>query len=384
MDWDRMNFGRVLRDLRSEAGLSQADLAERMGRDRRRLMAFEQGTAVREPRPGEIALLATGLGLPDALDRLRNAVGTQTARITDFYETVHEVIRADVANEVSRLLTKLDEVRQLARGLSRTADKSFLDEHITPAQLFRSGRAVTNVWLRLHCELLNQAQGFLGQLKQEEARFEASGKRPKTPDAVRAFKERQLRYWSRCDWASAKGQLDVDHEPDAVEQLIDELESTVFHLHGLVSSVAKGAIGAFGHLFLVWAGLALEVEPMRWPTSAKVSRTQLRDRNRVEAQRQQVALGHLIYALEKFLELPVPTFASTLMQEDWANPQGDNLQMVARVWDMTQDFADTIITECCDRLNLAKPMARFSPVAAQLKQAASSHGPSHENPENNG
>ena len=118
MDWDRMNFGRVLRELRTQASVSQADLAERIGRDRRRLMALEQGTAVREPKPGEIALLATGLGVPDALDQLRQAVGTQTAR-TDLHHTVRESMRADFANDLSRLLSKLDEVRDLARGFSR-------------------------------------------------------------------------------------------------------------------------------------------------------------------------------------------------------------------------------------------------------------------------
>jgi len=41
-DWDRVNFGRVLCKLRSQAGLSQEQLGVRMGRDRRRVMVLEQ------------------------------------------------------------------------------------------------------------------------------------------------------------------------------------------------------------------------------------------------------------------------------------------------------------------------------------------------------
>src|SRR5713226_8652211 len=372
MDWDRMNFGRVLRELRTQASLSQADLAERIGRDRRRLMALEQGTAVREPKPGEIALLATGLGVPDAMDRLRDAVGTETARATDFYQTVHDSIRADFAGDLSRLLAKLDEVRELARGFSRPA-KDVLDAHISPGQLFRAGRGLANVCLDLHRELLDQAQALLNELRHEASMFEATGKRPKAPGTVRSFKERQLRYWSRCDWASVKGQLDPDQEPDVVEQLLDVLETTVFHPHVMVMAVAEAAIAALGHLCLIWAGMALQVEPVRRPATLKMSRTQIHEWNRGEAERQRVALTHLIHALEQFLELPIQKWASLVIYEDWADPLVDNLNLVGYHWGNAEDMANSIITECFDRLKMPSPAIKFGPFAAQVKQAAPSH-----------
>ncbi|HLY67377.1 MAG TPA: helix-turn-helix transcriptional regulator, partial [Chloroflexota bacterium] len=169
MSWDRVNFGRVLRELRAEAGLSQAELAERMGRDRRRLMVLEQGTAVREPRQAEIALIATALGLPHAGERLRAAVSLDThqAWVRDAPGSIHEEIRTQVAGEFSDVLAKLDEAREAVRALARSADQAFTEERLTAAELFRSSRAIVWFVSKLHDELYRQTGQLLKVLERE-------------------------------------------------------------------------------------------------------------------------------------------------------------------------------------------------------------------------
>lgn len=240
---------------------------------------------------------------------------------------------------------------------------------------------MANVCLKLHREFLNQAQQLLEDLRHEGQLLETSGKRPKAPDAVRAFRERQLRYWNRCDWASIKGQLDANEQPDDAEQWLDVLEESVFHPHVLVVAIAEAAISALGHLCLVWAGLALQVEPVRRPATV-TTRVQIQTWNRSEAERQHMALTHLVYALEKFQELPMQKWASLLNEEDWTYPLADNLNMVEYLWGNVEDAADTIIAESFDRLHLPEPTIKFSPIAAQINQALPSHASSHATIEN--
>ncbi len=57
-----MGFASVLKNLREKAGLSQSELAERIGLSVRSIQNWEQGH--RMPRAGVLLSLARGIGVP--------------------------------------------------------------------------------------------------------------------------------------------------------------------------------------------------------------------------------------------------------------------------------------------------------------------------------
>src|SRR5579859_2928476 len=63
-DEARQSFGRFLRDLRSRAGLTQAELAERAGVSARGIQDLERGIR-RNPHQDTVRRIALGLGLED-------------------------------------------------------------------------------------------------------------------------------------------------------------------------------------------------------------------------------------------------------------------------------------------------------------------------------
>ncbi|MEU3281719.1 helix-turn-helix transcriptional regulator [Streptomyces antibioticus] len=66
-DWinaERSKFGHRIAVLREQAGLSQDQLADRMGVERRTIQRYEAAT--RDPRYRDLLLLAAGLGVPPA------------------------------------------------------------------------------------------------------------------------------------------------------------------------------------------------------------------------------------------------------------------------------------------------------------------------------
>ncbi|MCD2461996.1 helix-turn-helix domain-containing protein [Streptomyces sp. MBT42] len=60
----RAALGQRLRELRTEAGLSQDQLADRIGMERRSIQRYESGE--RDPRYTELLLIADALGVPVA------------------------------------------------------------------------------------------------------------------------------------------------------------------------------------------------------------------------------------------------------------------------------------------------------------------------------
>jgi transcriptional regulator with XRE-family HTH domain len=362
MAWDRVNFGRVLRELRAEAGLTQGELAERMGRDRRRLMVLEQGTAVREPRAAEVALIAAALGVQSAGERLRAAVNVDSLEpsVHDAPGTIHEEIRAQVGSEFSDVLTKLDEARDAVRALARSADHSFAEERLTAAELFRSSRAIVWFVSELHDELYTQTGELLKVLERDGSLLGHVRNRGRSAaEAIAEFKQAHLRYWKRCDLGGIRGQLDPDEEPDHIEVWLDALEAGVFHLHPRTSELASLAIRGYGHLFLIWASLAFEADQLTFSGPGRLSKKVYEERERAEQERQRQAHAHLQSALQKFHDLSIEEFADALLKEEWAAQHRENLFELERIWRDMKELGSSIAADCFERLWGEMPRASF-------------------------
>lgn len=362
MAWDRINFGRVLRELRTEARLSQAELAERMGRDRRRLMVLEQGTAVREPRRAEVDLLAAALGVPDAGERLRAAVSLDMHQpwVRDAPGSTNEEIRGQVASEFSDVLAKLDDAREAVRSLSRSADQAFTEERLTAAELFRSSRAIVWFVSKLHDELYRQTGQLLKVLEREGSLLGRVPHRgPSAEEAIADFKQAHLRYWKRCDLGGIRGQLDPNEEPDHIEVWLDALEAGVFHLHPRTSKLAELAIRGYGQLFLIWAGLSFEAGQLSFRGPGRLSKQVYEEREQAEQDRQRQAVTHLKTALQMFRSLFIEEFADALLKEEWAAQHRENLVEVGRIWREMTKLGASIAADCWDRLWGEMPKSTF-------------------------
>jgi len=362
MAWDRVNFARELRKLRAEAGLTQGELAERMGRDRRRLMVLEQGTAVREPRTAEIALIAAALGLPNAGGRLRAAVNVDSLEpsVRDATGTIHEEIRAQVAGEFSDVLTKLDEASNAIRTLARSSDQAFSEARLTAAELFRSSRAIVWFVSKLHDELYMQTGELLQVLEREGSLLGHVRNRGRSAaEAIAEFKQAHLRYWKRCDLGGIRGQLDPDEQPDHIEVWLDALEAGGVHLHPRTSQLASLAMRGYGHLFLILASLAFEADQLTFSGPGRLSKKVYEERQRAEQERQRQAHEHLRTALQKFQDLSIDDFAGAILKEKWAAQHRENLLELARIWREMKELGSSTAADCFERLWGEIPTASF-------------------------
>lgn len=249
--WDRVNFGRVLHRLRTQAGLTQAELGERMGRDRRRVMVLEQGIAVREPQSAEIALLAASLGGGLANKQLATAARPDAASDVLAEASPRERVQRKLGSDFGRLLCRVDDVRDGARSLARAVDQLFSEDFIPNEAVQRCRRPIATAATAVLDELHRQTR-YLGRCLATAAL---------TPEAavpaaaIVDFREAQSRYWSRC--AGVLPPARESRQPDQLERCLDILEMGTLHLHAKVSQPASTALSGLGHLFLFWAELAM-------------------------------------------------------------------------------------------------------------------------------
>ncbi len=318
-NWDRVNFGRVLRQLRKSAGLTQDELGERMGRDRRRVLVLEQGSAVREPGATELALLAAALGDETAAGQLERAARPDGPAQSRPACSPRERAQGHLASDFSRLLSRVDDVRDGARSLARAVDQLF-DESLVPSGVVqRSRRAVAALAAAALAELHRQTRYVRRTLDTPACHDTWAG-------TVRDFRQRQSHYWSCCVAEGWPGQ-DLG-EPDALERTLDILEMATFHLHREVSGPATSARRALGHLFLFWAELAMRA-------AADLEATTRFDRGtrRSGGHQPGVAFQRFSTALRSFEELPLVAFAEQLYYRDAPQTARYDIRQVGALWE---------------------------------------------------
>lgn len=351
MAWDRVNFGRILRDLRTEAGLTQEQLAERMGgRDRRRIMVLEQGTAVREPQLAEINLIARALGIPAAADKLRVALDTETHVEERDRETARETLRSDLGGRFNELLQQLDQAQQTARDLARSSDEALFEEHITLIDLYRTSRPIADAWGDIQGELIATREELLKQLKRERSRLGRLLPKSAQDDPVASFRERLLRYSWRCEHGGGSPALTPIDERDAVERAIDVVELGTYHLHPRVSHFAMTTMRALRHLFLMWNGLAAEAERRYFMGPPKAPRKVYDERTDEEEKRVTEARDHLAEALEIAHDTPIPEYTRGFLVKDWATHERENIEGYSRLFHELNELFTKLGKEAMDSI----------------------------------
>ena len=351
MAWDRVNFGRILRDLRTEAGLTQEQLAERMGgRDRRRIMVLEQGTAVREPQLSEINLIVRALGIPAAADRLRVALDSESGDAEEDRETAREAMRTDLARRFNELLQQLDTAQQTARDLARSSDESLFEDHITLIDLYRTSRPVADAWGDIQGHLIAARVELLNQLKRERSRLGRLLPKSAQDDPVATFRERLLRYSWRCEHGGGSSALTPIDERDAVERAIDVVELGTYHLHPRVSHFAMTTMRALRYLFLMWTGLAAEAERRYFMGPPKAPRKVYDERTNEEEKRATEARDHLTEALEIAQDTPIPDYTRELLAKEWTAHERENIEGYRRLFHELNELFGKLGKEAMDSL----------------------------------
>ena len=333
MAWDRVNFGRILRDLRTEAGLTQEQLAERMGgRDRRRIMVLEQGTAVREPQLSEINLIGNALGVPGAADKLRATLDVETEEVQEDRDAPRELIRAELSGRFNELLEQIDAAQQTARDLARSSDEALFEEHIALIDLYRTSRPIADAWAAIQDGVIAQRQELLKHLKGERSGIRRLLPKSVEDDPVAAFRERFFQYWRRCESAGGPGYLTPNDERDGVERAIDVMELATYHLHPRVSHIAMTGMRALRHLFLMWTGLASDAERRYFVGPPKAPQKVYEERVRDEENRVAVTRDQLAEALEMSHDTSIAEFTKALLEKDWAAHQRENIEGFGRLY----------------------------------------------------
>ena len=341
--WDRVNFGRVLRQLRAQAHLTQDELGERMGRDRRRVLVLEQGTAVREPGPTELGVLAAALGGASARGELERAAHPDGPAISAEDCSPREQVHRRLASDFNRLLSRVDEVRFGARSLSRSIDQLF-DESLISAQVVQRSR----------CAVVSILAGVLAELHRQTRYVKRSLDTPMGRDTwvetIVEFRQRQSLYWSRC--ASEAWQVQEADESNSMERWLDSLEMGTFHLHPGVSQPATTAKRALGHLFLFWAELAMRAAAdVEAAASLKVTTTP-----RAGEHQPGVAFHRFTKALQSFEDLALIPFAEQLFYREAPETARHDIGQVHYLWEkLSEELPGVAVAD-----NLGRVQQRWS------------------------
>jgi len=326
--WDRVNFGRTLRKLRIQAGLTQVQMAKSIGRDRRRILVLEQATAVRAPLESEIALLWAVLGGEAAAEQLADTLGQGSPGIRTHRSTPAERACSSLAGEISRLLTQLDDVREGAKALARSAHHAFSGSEVPQPVATRATGAIEFALTELIDGLKFEASALRDTLE----RRHSSGGQPLPvsrilPDQVAEFRQRLLGHWSRCNGSVPV--IDAVSGPDEIDPWLDALEVAKFHIDADVSMLASAALSFCSKLFLWWSKAAL-------PVSGRRIDTPCAGEDVLESLAQDESQEELHLLLRRFAELPFPSFAKACIPDLWPPSTDDDLLQAVRLWAQQQ------------------------------------------------